>query len=73
MYARTLSKADHVRRFTIRPLLAAGWEVQEEQDSHVIRTIRYTDWHRVERARMTFAQEADRLAESGWVDHSTNR
>lgn len=73
MYARTLSNAHHIRRFTIRPVATSGWEVQEEEDSFVVRQVRYTDWHRVERARMTFAREAERLADSGWIDHSTNR
>jgi hypothetical protein len=45
---------------------AAGWEVRDEQDSRVIRWVRYSDWHRVERARMAFALEAALLEESGW-------
>ena len=46
------------RRFTITNAGSAGWEVREEQDSQVIRSVRYTDWHRVERARMAFARKA---------------
>lgn len=68
MYLRTLSKANHVRRFTIRQTAVTGWEVRDEQDSTVIRTARYTDWHRVERACMAFAREAERLTNSGWVE-----
>ena len=33
-----------------------GWEVRETRDSAVVRTQRYTDWHRVERAVHVFEQ-----------------
>ena len=46
----------------------SGWEVREEQDSQIVWSIRYTDWHRVERARMTFAREAATLASAGWKE-----
>jgi len=26
-----------------------GWAVREEEDGRVLRTVTYTDWHRVER------------------------
>jgi hypothetical protein len=73
MYLRTLSNAHQTRRFTIQKLAAAGWEVRIEHDSRVIRTARYSDWHRVERARMAFAREAAKLEDDGWIDYSTNR
>jgi hypothetical protein len=78
MYARLLRKADETRRFTITTAGDAGWEVREEQDSRVVWSARYTDWHRVERARMLFARLAAALEHSGWVeaaspDYSTNR
>ena len=68
MYTRSLRKAAHIRRFSITSTEASGWEVRYEQDSNVIRSIRYDDWHRVERARMTFAREAALLEESGWTE-----
>ena len=68
MYTRCLHKAAHIRRFSITSTPGSGWEVRYEQDSHVIRSIRYRDWHRVERARMTFAREAALLEESGWKE-----
>jgi hypothetical protein len=34
-----------------------GWEIREEHDTGEVRTMRYTDWHRVERARDLFARE----------------
>ncbi|PYR69411.1 MAG: hypothetical protein DMF88_06135 [Acidobacteria bacterium] len=66
MYIRRLQKASHTRKFTITTSGASGWEVRDEQDSHVIRWVRYRDWHRVERARAAFALEAALLEESGW-------
>jgi hypothetical protein len=66
MYTRCFQKAAHIRRFSIISTGASGWEVRDEQDSRVIRWVQYRDWHRVERARMTFALEAALLEESGW-------
>jgi hypothetical protein len=63
-----LEKAGRTRRFTITNAATAGWEVREEQDSRVIWSMRYTDWHRVERARMAFAREAATLARAGWKE-----
>jgi hypothetical protein len=68
MYARILRKADHIRRFTIHRAGATGWEVREEQDSDIIRTSCYTDWHRVERARMVFARQVALLEDAGWTE-----
>jgi hypothetical protein len=68
MYARSFRKADQVRRFTITDTRSAGWEVREEENSRVIRSARYTDWHRVERARMAFAREALSLEDAGWTE-----
>jgi len=66
MYTRRFQKATHTRKFSITSTGASGWEVRDEQDSHVIRWVRYRDWHRVERARMAFALEAEQLEASGW-------
>jgi hypothetical protein len=68
MYARTFHKADQTRRFIITNLQSDGWEVREEQDAEILRRVRYTDWHRVERARMAFAQLAMSLEDAGWVE-----
>jgi hypothetical protein len=68
MYARVFEKAGSVRRFIITSAGSAGWEVREERNSLIVRQARYTDWHRVERARMAFAQEADTLASAGWKE-----
>lgn len=68
MYARVFEKAGLIRRFIITTAGNAGWEVREERNSLVVRQARYTDWHRVERARMAFAHEAATLASSGWKE-----
>ena len=68
MYKRTFRKADQTHRFVITNTDGSGWEVREEQDSQVIWKVRYTDWHRVERARMNFAAHAVSLEMSGWKE-----
>ena len=68
MYARILRKATQIRRFTITNAAPSGWDVREEQDSRIIRAMRYHDWHRVERARMDFAREVLALRAGGWEE-----
>ena len=68
MYARTFRKAEQERRFSITDAGAAGWEVRDEEDRQVVRCVVYDDWHRVERARMTFADEGRKLRDSGWSE-----
>jgi hypothetical protein len=68
MYARLLRKAAQIRRFTIRNTGTAGWEVLDQQDADVVKSVVYDDWHRVERAKCVFALEAARLREAGWVE-----
>jgi hypothetical protein len=66
MFSKELTQAGHVWRFTIREAGGNGWEVREEQDSRVVRTVRYDDWHRVERALVAMRQQVLELEESGW-------
>lgn len=68
MFAREFRKADQTRRFTITDAGVTGWEVREEQDSQVVKSVLYTDWHRVERARMSFMRAAETLESSGWTE-----
>ncbi|NOT25342.1 MAG: hypothetical protein HOP16_04490 [Acidobacteria bacterium] len=67
MFARSLQKDQHERRFTI---VQNGryWEVLEELDRLVVRRTVYDDWHRVERAKRVFAQEVHSLCQAGWVE-----
>jgi hypothetical protein len=71
MYATSLRKALHTRRFTIRTVSASGWEVCDENDGGVVKHVVYTDWHRVERALAMFRLEADTLRSVGWIDEPT--
>ena len=67
MYARALEHAGETRRFTISSAVTAGgWDATEERDSQIIWSAHYTDWHRVERARMAFAREVQNLRQAGW-------
>jgi hypothetical protein len=68
MYVRTLHNASHTRKLIITPKETSGWDVREEMDSTVVRDVHYDDWHRVERARRTFALEAVSLSQDGWVE-----
>jgi hypothetical protein len=68
MYARILRRAAHIRRFTITTTSSSGWEVRDEEDSRIISSRLYDDWHRVERARLTFAAAEASLRGAGWVD-----
>lgn len=68
MFSRRLINEGHVRHFTIRTVGLEGWDVLEEHDSTVIRQTRYTDWHRVERARQMFTLRATVLADGGWIE-----
>jgi hypothetical protein len=66
MYALSLRRADHVKKFSIRQTDSSGWEVRLEEDRTVRRLSHYWDWHRVERALAAFKLEALELTERGW-------
>jgi hypothetical protein len=68
MYARTFRKAEQERRFVILNAGSLGWEVRHEQDREIVRRVVYDDWHRVERARLVFSQEGERLKDEGWTE-----
>ena len=68
MFAKELTQAGHTKRFTISDAGSAGWEVRVEQDSHVVRRVCYTDWHRVERAVQMLSLQVSELEESGWQE-----
>lgn len=66
MFDHCLRNAGHTRRFFISQAGPNGWEIQEEEDSRVIRRVRYTDWHRVERARTLMDLRMSDLERNGW-------
>lgn len=66
MFAKELTQAGHTRRFSITEAGGLGWEMREEQDSRLVRQVRYTDWHRVERALMVISLQVRALEQAGW-------
>ena len=68
MYVTVLRRAAHIRRFTITATSSSGWEVRDEEDARIITSRLYDDWHRVERARLSFAAAEATLRGAGWVD-----
>jgi hypothetical protein len=64
-FSRKLQYLDHTRRYSIAAT-TEGWEVREERDSEVVRQAHYQDWHRVERARRSFAIQMKDLQAKGW-------
>lgn len=69
MYEKSLSHQGHTRRFAIAEN-GGVWEVRTEEDSRVVKQVRYDDWHRVERAMMSIRLEVSSLEEAGWVPES---
>ncbi len=68
-YTRQLVSQDgHVHRFLIAAHGVQGWELREEHDDRVVRRVRYTDWHRVERARTVIELHLSALRETGWTE-----
>jgi hypothetical protein len=53
MLTREFTNAGHVERVTVTAR-EGGWDLREERNDRVVRTVRYTDWHRVERAVRVF-------------------
>ncbi len=54
----------HLRRLVVRSD-EAGWDVREEFDEVLVRRLRLTEWHRVERAMRRFKSAFGHDAESG--------
>ena len=67
MFVKELYRAGHTRKFSIRDMGAGAWEVRDEQDNRVLKHVRVTDWHRVERALNMFNLQIDELEDAGWV------
>ena len=67
MFVKELTHAGHIRRFIISDAVPEGWEMRVEQDSAILRRVRYTDWHRVERALSSLVREVSDLEDCGWT------
>jgi hypothetical protein len=66
-FVKNLRHQAETRRYTIATI-DGGWEVREERDSQLVKKVRYSDWHRVERARRTIVHELDVLRSEGWKE-----
>jgi len=66
MFAKELRQQGHTRKFSIEDRGRDGWEVREEQDDRILKQVRYTDWHRVERALSIFHLQIGELEGRGW-------
>ncbi len=66
MYTTELSHEGHRRRFILGEAPLGGWELRVEEDQAVVRRVRYTDWHRVERALGAVERLVSELEAGGW-------
>ena len=53
MFFEAHAPEGHIRRLEIQQV-ERGWEIREARDNQVVRAVRCTDWHRVERAIQRF-------------------
>jgi hypothetical protein len=67
LFVKQLKQAGKMVRFSILPA-QGGWEIREEADSEILRQVKVSDWHRVERARDVWSLRALSLQEAGWVE-----
>jgi hypothetical protein len=67
LFVKQLKQAGKMVRFSVLPA-QGGWELREESDSEILRQVKVSDWHRVERARDVWALRALSLQEAGWVE-----
>lgn len=68
LFLKQLKQAGNILTFSIFATNAGGWEVREEAGNQVVRQVRLSDWHRVERAREAFSLKAMSLREAGWIE-----
>jgi len=67
LFVKQLRQAGKMVRFSVLAT-PGGWELLEEADSQIVRQVRVSDWHRVERARDMFSLKALSLQDNGWVE-----
>jgi hypothetical protein len=66
MFALELVRGEETRTFSMRDAGVSGWELTEKANGQPIRTVQYSDWHRVERAISMILLQADALEQDGW-------
>ena len=55
MFSREVIESGQARSVTVTRT-GAGWEVREECQHQLVRSVTYSDWHRVERAMELFSR-----------------
>ena len=72
MFSIRLHRAEHVRQYSVQSSRDAGWEVSLREDRALTRSVRYDDWHRVERALAVLRREVADLRAQGWEIESSS-
>lgn len=67
MLVMELARGGRTHNFSIRDAGVEGWELTEDLDRKRVRTVKYTDWHRVERAAALINLEVADLEREGWT------
>ena len=66
MFRMYLSRGEETRSYSVADLGTRGWALNKEENSRLVRSACYTDWHRVERAIALIHLEAATLEREGW-------
>ena len=66
MFVLELRRGTETHRFSVTSSRPAGWLLSEQSNRQTIRTVRYRDWHRVERAIALIRHDAAALEQQGW-------
>ena len=67
MFSIALQHEEHTRKYRVTPSHTSGWELTLTEDTKPTRQLHYDDWHRVERALLTWQLEIEELTGKGWV------
>jgi len=66
MFSIALRHDEHTRKYRMTASQLSGWELTLTEDTKPTRQIHYEDWHRVERALLTWQLEIEELTGKGW-------
>ena len=66
MFSIALRHDEHTRKYRVTASQLSGWELTLTEDTKPTRQIHYDDWHRVERALLTWQLEIEELTGKGW-------
>ena len=67
MFSIALRHDEHTRKYRVTASQPSGWELTLTEDTKPTRQVHYDDWHRVERAMLTWQLEIEELTEKGWT------